>query len=649
MILVRLRNPLIREAKTVADLLPRVNMTMADEVETEMTSLFGQGVLWVLDGWDELPSDLPLDSIIKKLIQPDMLQESPLHQSAVIVTSRPSNSSSAGLHPLVSSRVEVLGFTPHELEQYFRECLKGDTRAAQTLLERIRENPVVEGSCYLPLNAAIVVHVFLSGDHSLPTSKHGIFIEVIKNSLKRYLQDKLGIMTCVENTTSLDLLPLEIQNPVADLCHLAFHGISSNKITFCESDLTSLSVSNDISKYGLLQSVSSIVSNGHQTYFSFLHLSIQELLAAVHISHMSPKQQISVFQELFGTPGFSAVFQFYAGITKLRVSRPLLSKLPRLLCPVPTSVYGLVRKVVKENHSKPLLVSLLHCLYEAEDSTLCMFVADLLHNSLSLLQNTLTPLDSLSIGYFLSVVSTTVSGVFTVNLENCSIGDQGCKFLVQGLSKCLNTHSKITLQLDVNLSNNFIHEEGAHHIAQLLKNITVVNKLNMSSNPFGEDGLKSLCDALSTSTTLETLEVSGCSLSLNEENGLLLKQLLSANKSLIRLDLSRNIVTDCHHIAAGLSNNQTLRALELNHCRLSDRTIQELSTGLTEGIEELYIRGNDLATINKPKTWALRCRLTRTRNWVLLLCLKPSIRRVFSNVNKERTRNGIPEIKVFGE
>ena len=651
-ILVRLRNPLIREAKTVADLLPRVNMTMAEEAETEMTSLFGQGVLWVLDGWDELPSDLPLDFIIKKLIQPDMLQESPLHQSAVIVTSQPSNSSSAGLHPLVSSRVEVLGFTPHELEQYFRECLKGDPGAVQTLLERIRENPEVESCCYLPLNAAIVVHVFLSGDHSLPTSNHGIFIEVIKNSLKRYLQDKLGIMTCVENITSLDLLPLEIQNPVADLCHLAFHGISSNKITFSESDLTALSISKDISKYGLLQSVPSIVSNGHQTYFSFLHLSIQELLAAVHISHMSPKQQISVFQELFGTPRFSAVFEFYAGITKLRVSRPLLNKIPRILCPVPTSVYGLVRKVVKENHSKPLLVSLLHCLYKAEDSTLCMFVADLLHNSLSLLQNTLTPLDSLSIGYFLSVVSTTVSGVFTVNLENCSIGDQGCKFLVQGLSKCLNTHSKITSQLDVNLSNNFIHEEGAHHIAQLLKNIAVVNKLNMSSNPFGEDGLKSLCDALSTSTTLETLEVSGCSLSLNEENGLLLKQLLSANKSLIRLDLSRNIVTDCNHIAAGLSNNQTLRALGLNHCRLSDQTIQELSTELTDRIEELHIRGNDLETVNKPKRFALRCRLTTifgTRRWILFRCLKPSIRRVFNEANKERRRNGIPKIKVFGE
>ena len=150
-ILVRLRDPLVRDAKTIADILPCVDRTMANEQDTVIKSLYGKGVLWVLDGWDEFPSDLLQDSIINKLIRPGMSQDSPLHESTVIVTSRPS--SSADLHPLVSSRVEVLGFTPHQLEQYFTQCLNGDSQAVQTLLDRIRENPVVEGSCYLPLNA----------------------------------------------------------------------------------------------------------------------------------------------------------------------------------------------------------------------------------------------------------------------------------------------------------------------------------------------------------------------------------------------------------------------------------------------------------------------------------------------------------------
>ena len=411
-VLVRLRDPLIGKAKTVADLLPCVDKAMASEAETAIKAQYGAGVLWVLDGWDELPSDLPSDSIINKLIQPRMFQESPLVKSSVIIASRPS--SSAELHPLVSSRVEVLGFTPHELEQYFRECLKGDSGAVQTLLERIQDNPVVEGSCYLPLNAAIVAHVFLSGDHSLPSSNHGIFTAVVQNTLTRYLQDRLGKTTPVGDITSPDKLPPEVQVPFKNLCELAFYGVKNNKLTFSASDLMALSISKEVSEIGLLQSVPSIISGCllSYVYFCFLHLSIQELLAAVHISHMSPKQQISVFQELFGTPRFSAVFQFYAGITKLRTSQPWLSKLPRFLCPVPASVYDLVRTIVKQElkkvlYSRTLLVSLLHCLYEAEDPLLCELVDDLLNHRLIFYRTTLTPLDCLAVGYFSSVVTTT--------------------------------------------------------------------------------------------------------------------------------------------------------------------------------------------------------------------------------------------------
>ena len=650
-VLVRLRDPLIRNAKSVADLLPCVNQEMANEMESTIETKLGEDVLWVLDGWDELPSDLPSDSIIHKLIQPTKFRESPLLKSSVIVTSRPSSSS--GLHPLVSSRVEVLGFTPHELEQYFRECLNGDSGAVQTLLERIRENPIVEGSCYLPLNAAIVAHVFISGDNSLPTSNHEIFTAVVESSLKRYLQDKLGKTTSVRDITYPVTLPSEVRDPFNRLCTLAFNGIESNKVTFSEDDLTTLSISRDISEVGLLQSVPSIISGGHQIYFCFLHLSIQELLAAVHISHMTPKQQISFFQNIFGKPRFRAVFQFYAGITKLRTSRPWLSKLPRFLCPVPASVYDLVRKVVKKENSRPLLVSLFHCLYEAEDNSLCEFVAELFRDFLSrdhtliLTYTTLSPLDCLSLGYFLSVVSTTVSGGFTVDLWGCSIGDQECKFLVRGLCKCINPNSKVTSQLDVNLGFNDIHEEGMYHIAQLLKNTSVVCKLTSCGNPIGEGGLKSLCETLSTNTTLKHLNLNSCSLTISEENGHLLCQLLSTNTSLSYLRLSCNTITDCRHIAAGLSNNKTLQKLELYDCGLTDKSVNDLSSGLNNYIRELNIGGNNSITESGLRTFARHLTtLSAFRRLWVPRHLKSTINTVFSEVNEERRRNGLPKIEV---
>ena len=191
-----------------------------------------------------------------------------------------------------------------------------------------------------------------------------------------------------------------------------------------------------------------------------------------------PRNKSQCFRTLFGIPRFSAMFQFYAGITKLRTSRPYLSKLPRFLCPVPASVYDLVREVIKKEN-RPLLVSLLHCLYESQDPSLCAFVAGLLDHALNLGGTTLSPHDCLSVGYFLSVVSTTVSGEFRVDLWGCSIGEQECKFLVRGLCKCLNTHSQITSKFVVTLGNNDIQEEGIQYIGQLLKNTSIVRVLHL--------------------------------------------------------------------------------------------------------------------------------------------------------------------------
>ena len=90
--------------------------------------------------------------------------------------------SSGDLHQLVSSRVEILGFTADELHQFFTECLKGDIEAVKTLLERIEENPEVAGSCYLPLNATILVHLFKSDCNTLPTTLYGIFSSLVLNA-----------------------------------------------------------------------------------------------------------------------------------------------------------------------------------------------------------------------------------------------------------------------------------------------------------------------------------------------------------------------------------------------------------------------------------------------------------------------------------
>ena len=113
------------------------------------------------------------------------------------------------------------------------------------------------------------------------------------------------------------------------------------------------------------------------------------------------------------------------------------------------------------------MLSLLHCLYEAQDSSLCESVAQQLQHNLDLSGTTLTPSDCLCIGYFLAHVCKMSAGEFKVDLRSCSISDQGCKYLVSGLHKCRDTHSTVITLLQIDTSFNDISHHGLHHLSTL--------------------------------------------------------------------------------------------------------------------------------------------------------------------------------------
>ena len=381
-ILVQLRDPELQRAQSFIDLLPAENRETAEEAAAEIMAVKGSGVLWILDGWDELPPHLLKKSIFSELINPKR-QENPLSKTAVIVTSRPI--SSGDLCPVVSSRIEVLGFTAEEQRLFFTECLNYDTKAVETLMERLSSNPAMEGSCYLPLNASIVAHLYLANG-SLPSTIYGIFSSLVQHCLSRYLHERQGVSRPLASFESFDELPGKLHSSFKQLCKLAFTGARDNRVTFTSRDIKALGSSDGICELGLLQAVPSIVSYGRTVNHNFLHLSIQEMLAAVHISRMPASKQISTFDSMFNDASarFSAVLQFYAAITKLRASRPLLRLVPRFLRPVSASIYDLVRKIVRKG-SEALLASLLNCLYEAQDTALCKYVGEQLRDKKSFL------------------------------------------------------------------------------------------------------------------------------------------------------------------------------------------------------------------------------------------------------------------------
>ena len=409
-IYVQLRDPIIQSAKSVEDLVPAKSRDQAKQVMAEFENCNGQDLLFILDGWDELPLQLHTNSIFHNLIVfPQALN---LHFSAVIVTSRPI--ASGELYRFISSRIEILGFTPTEVQDYFTEALGGEAQAVQKLQDQLKECPMVEASCYLPLNAVIVSHLFLAQNYSLPTTLHGVFTMLVLCCLKRHVAKQEGERG-KQRITSFNNLPSDISLLFKDVYTLAYHGVMDNKATFPMEYLESRGLPKISQTLGLLQGVESFTPlDDSSPSFYFLHLSVQELLASFYISKLLGKEQVVVFNKLFGEPRFAAVFRFYAAFTKLEN----------------VGIRRIVVDIIKKKDKHQILY-LLHGLYEAQTLSLCEFVGSQLCRKLDLSETTLSPVDSLAVGYFISCFCEE----FTAVLYRCSLDSFRVRYLSKELCK----------------------------------------------------------------------------------------------------------------------------------------------------------------------------------------------------------------------
>ena len=477
---VQLREPAIQSAQCLEDLFP-TETSMRRKAVSAIQYCCGHQVLIVLDSWDEFSPGLHRNSIIRELIcNPFNLN---MQFSALIITSRPI--ATGQLQNYVSTRIEIVGFLRTEVKNYFTEVI-GDPQIVQKLSKHLQERPVIEASCYLPLNTAIVAHLFLALDHTLPTTLHGVFTSLVKCCIIRHM--KMQGQTL--EISSLDNLPPDIQEQFNNLCTMAYHGVRMNKATFSAADLQSFKLPTELSTLSLIQGVASFTAFGESRLYNFLHLSTQELLAAFFISTMQPKEQVKIFKDLFAHPRFSAVFQFYAAFTKLQTE----------------GIKDTVCNVVKSKDIT-LLVSLLHCLYEAQDDTLCQFVASQL-KELNLSEQYLSPVDCLSVGYFARGVCFTTAGEFKLKLAIDRNDEYGASLLVRELSNhCIpgetqqETPAK-TGTLDLRLKLRGSKKSSA---MKLICSSTLISKLDLSKNFITDFEAAALADTVRVNQNLETL------------------------------------------------------------------------------------------------------------------------------------------------
>lgn len=135
-IYVQLRNPDVQKATTIADLIP-CNKEIADSIFKEIKYVEGKGVLFLLDGWDELPVRLQHESLIW-----DILNRSPkcgVNLCSVVVTSR--HNSDDDLYSVRTSYLEIVGFTEDEAKKCMEDLLSDHPGSTPLLIESLQASP----------------------------------------------------------------------------------------------------------------------------------------------------------------------------------------------------------------------------------------------------------------------------------------------------------------------------------------------------------------------------------------------------------------------------------------------------------------------------------------------------------------------------
>ena len=624
-ILIELRHEPIQKARCLLDLLPNNKSMITQQAKDYITGTYGRGVLFILDGWDELPDCYRnKDSIFGDIISPNSSQTYHLQESYVIVTSRPI--AAVDLYGCVSQRVEILGFSSRGLQEYVSKCL-GNVKNAKNLIKTIEANPSLAGILKLPFNASIVLYLHensLLGDIQTAT-QYNILSKLILNIIDRNQRKK----NKSEKLTSLDHLPKHLSDNFLELCKFAYQKIKDNEFEF--------SLPTGVCTLGLLNCVERFTPCGKEKFFHFAHLSIQELLAAHHIAYLNPKEQAVIFDRLHDkhTLRFTAVFRYYAAITGL--------KNHKVIEVISKAVAALIHAYTPTNESKTCLLSILHYLYEAQNQNVSKQVARHLQQGLNLQHKMLTSSDCLCIGYLISRIKTCLlsilhylyeaqnqdvskqvarhlqqglylrykaltssdchcigyflsyicqmdTGRFQVDLDCCNIGDQGFEHLVIGLCENLRIHgSMVTTQLSITIRNNGIGHKGCVYLSSLLKHNCVIN-LNLSLNNVAFKLSDKFANELETNATLRSLYLDDCS--LNSESVMMLTFPLSSNQHLETLSLCFNdLYLYTWQLFSAIQYNRVLKVLYLCNCSIADEGLVHIANSLEENtsITELML------------------------------------------------------------
>ena len=306
-VLVRLREKKAQEARCLGDLLPCDTTTNAKELLAAIGE--GDGMLIVCDGFDELPREQQQEGSVYI----DLLKGRLLAESTIIVTSRPSVS--AELWRLcqhnIDRHLEVIGFTREDIKRFAESVFSGDILAG--FLSYITSNPPIYGMMYIPLNAVFVALIYQDNfdtDTPFPTTMTQLFDALTRGLIRRHLVSTRQVPSeycmppSLRRTDDISKLPPVVAQQLLQLAKVAYESLCKKRYVFID-------LGEDFEHLGTMKKITSVnVCTGPGCSYSFLHLTLQEYLTALHIAIVNP----SGFELVEWLREGSVVVRFLAGM-----------------------------------------------------------------------------------------------------------------------------------------------------------------------------------------------------------------------------------------------------------------------------------------------------------------------------------------------